>query len=122
MNSFEIVAIIGAAAWIYPFAVRIIKLLTKTELEVINHRQVEIGYSFCGPILNINLAFSAENKDGGRQKGRIFVIDKACSAEHSTHVWTNAHNKVSIVNRTDTSREKMFTRKTEKGQASFSAP
>jgi len=60
---FETLAIIGAAAWTYPLAVWIHQLLTKTKVEVINHRQLEIGFTTFGPMLNLNLAFSAEKRD-----------------------------------------------------------
>jgi hypothetical protein len=63
MDSFEILAIIGALAWVYPLAIWIKSLLTKTEVEIINHKDLEIGFTFYGPIINLNLAFSAEHKD-----------------------------------------------------------
>lgn len=63
MDLFEILAIIGALAWVYPLAIWIKNLLTKTEVEIINHKDLEIGFTFYGPIINLNLAFSAERKD-----------------------------------------------------------
>lgn len=63
MDTYDILAIIGAAAWLYPFSVWVLKLLTKTKVEAINHRLIEIGYTTFGPIINLNLAFSAEKKD-----------------------------------------------------------
>lgn len=63
MNLFDVLAIIGALAWVYPFALWIKNLLIKTEVEVLNHKELEIGFTFYGPIVNLNLAFSAKNKD-----------------------------------------------------------
>ncbi len=63
MDTFEILAIIGALAWIYPLAVWIKNILSKIELEILNHKQLEVGYTSNGPILNIDLAFSSSNKD-----------------------------------------------------------
>ena len=63
MKTIEILAIIGALAWTYPLAIWIKGLLTKTKLEIINHKVIEIGFSSFGPIINLNMAFSALNKE-----------------------------------------------------------
>jgi len=63
MTVTDILAIIGASSWIYPLIVWLDKRLTKTQLEVINHKQLSIGYTFFGPIMNIDLAFSATKDD-----------------------------------------------------------
>lgn len=71
MNNFEILAILGALAWTYPLAIWIQKLLTKTKVEILNHKQLEIGFTTNGPIVNIDLAFSATNKDAFIKKVAI---------------------------------------------------
>ncbi|MEO2081475.1 MAG: hypothetical protein ABGW88_08095 [Leeuwenhoekiella sp.] len=63
MEIYKILAILGALAWTYPLVIWISNLFTKTKLEVINHKQLDIGYTTNGPIINIDLAFSAIDKD-----------------------------------------------------------
>lgn len=63
MEIYKILAILGALAWIYPLGLSIRSLLTKTKLEIIHHKQLEIGYTINGPIINVDLAFSAIDKD-----------------------------------------------------------
>lgn len=71
MEIYKILAILGALAWTYPLAIWIRNLLTKTKLEIINHKQLEIGYTTNGPIVNIDLAFSAIDKDAFIRKVSI---------------------------------------------------
>jgi hypothetical protein len=63
MEIYKILAILGALAWVYPLAIWIRSLLTRTKLEIVHHKQLEIGYTTNGPIVNIDLAFSAIDKD-----------------------------------------------------------
>ena len=85
MNTFEILAILGALAWIYPLAILIRGILTKAELEIINHKQIEIGYTTYGPIVNIDLAFSSNNKDAFIKK--IVIKLEHESKENIELIW-----------------------------------
>ena len=71
MEIYKILSILGALAWVYPLAIWIRILLTKTKLEIINHKQLEIGYTTNGPIVNIDLAFSAIDTDAFIKKVSI---------------------------------------------------
>lgn len=73
MEIYEVLAILGALAWIYPLAIWIQNILKKTKLEIINHNQLEIGYTINGPIINIDLAFSAIDKDAFIRKVTIML-------------------------------------------------
>lgn len=63
MTITDVLAIIGALAWIYPLIIWLDKRFTKTELEIINHKELQIGYTSYGPIINIDIALSASKED-----------------------------------------------------------
>ena len=73
MDLFEILAIIGAFAWVYPMAIWMNKLFTKTQVEILNHKELEIGFTSHGPIVNLNMAFSAEHKDAFIKKVQLTI-------------------------------------------------
>jgi hypothetical protein len=63
MKLIDWVAILGALAW-SPHLVQAIRhWLTKSKVRVITQRQLELGFTTYGSILNLRLAFSVENKD-----------------------------------------------------------
>ena len=63
MKLIDWIAILGALAWT-PHLVGIVKnWLTKSKVRIITQREVEIGFATYGPIFNLRLAFSVENKD-----------------------------------------------------------
>jgi hypothetical protein len=63
MGSFDWVAVIGAAAWLPQIVSFVHRMLIKPRMSIIPVPQLEIGYTFLGPILNIKAALFAENKD-----------------------------------------------------------
>lgn len=63
MTVTDILAIIGALSWIYPLVIWLDKRLTKTELEIINHKELQVGFTYYGPIINIDMALSASKED-----------------------------------------------------------
>ncbi len=73
MDIYKVLAILGALAWIYPLAIWIRSLLTRTKLKIINHKQLEIGYTTNGPIVNIDIAFSSIDKDAFIRKVSIIL-------------------------------------------------
>jgi len=77
MNNFEILAILGALAWTYPLAIWIQKLLTKTEVEMLNHKQIQVGFTTNGPIVNVDIAFSATKKDAFIKKVSIDLLHES---------------------------------------------
>ena len=78
----DILAIIGALSWSYPLVTWLDKRLTKTQLEVLNHKQLQIGYTSFGPIINIDLAFSAAKEDA-------FVKEVTIILKHESHQTEN---------------------------------
>ena len=63
MNLIDWLAILGALAWT-PHLLNLLRdWLTKSKVRVITQREVELGFTTYGPIFNIRLAFSVENKD-----------------------------------------------------------
>jgi hypothetical protein len=63
MKLIDWIAIFGALAWT-PHLVSLVRdWLSKSKVRVITQREVEIGFTTYGPIFNIRLAFSVENKD-----------------------------------------------------------
>lgn len=64
MNLYEYLAILGATAWLSPIVIPwMINQFVKSQMSIISHEELEVGYTTYGPIININLAFSAEKKE-----------------------------------------------------------
>jgi hypothetical protein len=59
---YELLAILGALAWLPQLFNWIRNLLAKPNLTIISDKELEIGFTSSGPILNVRLAFLAENK------------------------------------------------------------
>jgi len=59
---FEVLAILGALAWLPQVFIWMRNYFSKPKLTIISGRSIEIGYTSLGPILNVDLAFLAENK------------------------------------------------------------
>lgn len=63
MTGFEIVSIVGALAWLPPIVSLIRNIFIKSIIQINTSKTAEIGFSTFGQIVNLRLAFSAENKD-----------------------------------------------------------
>ena len=63
MKAIDWIAILGALAWAPHLIALIRDWITKSKVRVITQREVEIGFTTYGPIFNLRLAFSVENKD-----------------------------------------------------------
>ncbi len=72
---FEILAITGSLAWSWPLIQWIVNISKKPELSLAAHKEVEIGFDEEGPYLDLELAFSAKNKD-------IFIDDAELIITH----------------------------------------
>ena len=59
----EIVAYVGAAAWLPQIIALIRRATMKPRVTIVPEKQVEIGYTIYGPIFNLRLAVSAAKKD-----------------------------------------------------------
>jgi hypothetical protein len=63
MDSAELAAYIGAAAWAPHLLSWAHNFLTAPRVRIIPDKSIEIGFTSNGPILNLTLAISSENKD-----------------------------------------------------------
>lgn len=63
MKPIDWLAILGALAWTPHLLSLARDWLTKSKVRVITQREAELGFTTYGPIFNIRLAFSVENKD-----------------------------------------------------------
>lgn len=63
MSLIDLVAIVGALAWIPPIFSSVRDWLTKPEIRVITQPSPEIGYTTLGQILNLRVALTVKHKD-----------------------------------------------------------
>jgi len=63
MNSTDIVAYIGAAAWLPPIFVLIYSKCSKPNVTIVPDKFVEIGYTTFGPLFNLRLSINVDKKD-----------------------------------------------------------
>jgi hypothetical protein len=70
LTLFKWLAFLGALAWLPQIIIFIKNILTKPSISIISDKQIEVGYTSYGPIINIDLAFSSEKKDA--------LINKIC--------------------------------------------
>lgn len=63
MNLLDWIAIIGALAWVPPIYNKIRFYFTKPKIRIITQKSASVGFTTSGPIFNLGLAFSVENKD-----------------------------------------------------------
>lgn len=59
----EIAAYIGAAAWLPHIATWIYRRFVQPVVTIVPDKYAEVGFTSVGPIFNVRMAFSAENKD-----------------------------------------------------------
>ena len=63
MSLFEILAILGALAWL-PFFIKVIRgIFIIPEVRIITQRSAQIGFTTYGPIFNTRIAFAVKHKD-----------------------------------------------------------
>lgn len=63
MSPADIAAYIGATAWLPQIATWIYRYFVKPVVTIIPDNYAEVGFTSFGPIFNVRMAFSAENKD-----------------------------------------------------------
>ena len=81
---FEILAILGALAWLPQLIVFINKKITIPKLTIITDKDLEIGYTTLGPIFNLQIAFLAEKKRALIRKVEIEMTHE----NNETHKFT----------------------------------
>lgn len=87
MKVTDALAIIGSLAWVYPLIQWINEKLMRTELEIITHKELEIGYSTFGPILNLKMAFSASKDDAFVKEVAIELVHESNQIEKYKWDW-----------------------------------
>lgn len=84
---FKILAILGALAWL-PHLISLIRnSMVKPNLTIISHKELEVGYTTFGPILNISLAFLAEKKKALIRKIDIELTHEKKETQKFTWDW-----------------------------------
>lgn len=85
LTLFKWLAVFGALAWLPPIFIAIKNWIIKPKLSIISDKQLEIGYTSYGPIINIDMAFSTERKDTLINK----VLLKLVHEKNETHnfIW-----------------------------------
>jgi hypothetical protein len=63
MKPEELVAYIGAAAWIPQIATWIYRAAVRPKLRIVTEQNAEIGFTGFGPIFNVRMAFFVERRD-----------------------------------------------------------
>ena len=63
MTGSDIVAIVGAAAWIPQIVQWIYKAIRKPTLEILSARAIRLAYTSFGPLLTLPLSISSQNRD-----------------------------------------------------------
>ncbi|MCX6165605.1 MAG: hypothetical protein NTU73_12225 [Ignavibacteriae bacterium] len=82
-----ILSILGALAWL-PFIINLIKdFLTKPKITIISDKQIEIGYTTNGPIINLYLAFAGEKKDALINKIKLILIHEKSEKQEFEWQW-----------------------------------
>ena len=84
---YEILAILGALAWLPQLVIFISKKISKPKLTVIPDKEVEIGFTSFGPIFNIQIAFLAENKKALIKKAKIELTHENNDTQKFTWDW-----------------------------------
>ena len=86
MNWTNLIASIGAAAWVPQILSWVYKGIAKPKLQFVPEDKTEIGYTFYGPILNQTFAISTSRKDALIERIALEVIHE--SEEKHQFKWT----------------------------------
>ena len=87
MNTYDILAIVGAFAWL-PFIINFVRdMIKKPKLTIIPDNQIEIGFNTLGPIFNINLAFLSDNKSALINDIKLELVHESNEITNFTWTW-----------------------------------
>lgn len=81
MSATDIIAAIGAAAWLPQIISWIANIITKPSLRFVPEETSEIGYTFFGPIFNQSFAISSAKKDALIERIALVVVHES-GAKH----------------------------------------
>lgn len=83
----EWIGIIGAFAWIPQIIKWIREYFTKPKLTVVSGSQIEIGYTYFGPIINLSLAYLSETKTSLIDKIELELVHENNDTQKFSWVW-----------------------------------
>jgi len=83
----EWLAIIGAFAWLPTIIQWIKEYFKKSKLTLVSGKNVEVGFTTYGPIINMSLAFLAENKKALIKKIEVDLIHENNDTRKFSWVW-----------------------------------
>ncbi|HAR62094.1 MAG TPA: hypothetical protein DCS13_01370 [Candidatus Margulisbacteria bacterium] len=99
MKAFDWIALAGALAWL-PYLINIIRtFFSKPEVRIITARNIELGFTTYGPILNLRVAFAVANKDVVISNIKLFL--KHESGEEKLFTWHGIVQKLLQMNHPD---------------------
>ena len=107
MTPTEIIAYIGAAAWLPHIISWIYKKVAISTIKIIPAGEIELGYSWYGPIFNLNLVLSTVKKDILIEK--IEVLLKHEDGDQHRFSWQGLRETISEL--TNTSGERVVQEK-----------
>ena len=107
MTPTEIIAYIGAAAWLPHIISWIYKKVAISTIKIIPAREIELGYSSYGSIFNLNLVLSTVKKDILIEK--IEVLLKHEDGDQHRFSWQGLRETISEL--TNTSGERVVQEK-----------
>ncbi len=87
MQILDVLSILGALAWVPPIISLFIKISKRPKISIFSNKQLEVGYTSFGPILNVNLAFLGENKNVLVNKMELQLIHENNETQHFTWEW-----------------------------------
>lgn len=101
----DIAAYIGAAAWIPPIAALFYSRFVRPAVEIVPEKQVELGFTSYGPILNIRLALSSARKDA--TVDTIWADVRHSSGDVHRLTWTGMKETFSEITDTAGNRQRV---------------
>jgi hypothetical protein len=63
MTSTDIIALVGAAAWLPQIATWVYRVVARPRVRIIPDKEVQIGFTTYGPIFNLRVGLAVERKD-----------------------------------------------------------
>lgn len=86
-DPFQVLAIIGALSWLSILSDLLIRFFIKPKIEIITDKELEIGYSTNGPIINSQVAFISEQKSSLIKKIELDLVHENNDAHVFTWEW-----------------------------------
>lgn len=82
----DIVAYIGAAAWVPQIIGWVIQAFSKPKVRLLPDRALSVGFTSFGPIFNLHIAFASERKDALLEELSVHLSHEAGDTRHLSWV------------------------------------